>query len=478
MANIFIIILGKTIALIARFLNLGSGSTWPGHIALTINKNFIKDLLKNQKIKIVLIAGTNGKTTTGKLIQTILEKDGKKVFQNSAGANLLNGIASSIILHSNILGGINYDFAVFEIDENTLPLILRDVNPDYLLLLNLFRDQLDRYGEVNTIAQKWQKAISSLTPQTSLILNADDPQIAYLSWYHLFEPEPIRFLESESRNRRSEPHGRRPQSRRPERSEGSRVFYFGLNDPSLTQKTHQHAADSTYCPKCQNKLTYKVIYYSHAGEWQCKNCNLKRPKLNISNSPIFPLSGIYNKYNTLAALLLAQLNNVNNKTIEQSLRSFQPAFGRQEMLEIDDKKVQIFLSKNPTSFNESLRTIKELGAKSVLFVLNDRIPDGRDVSWIWDVDFEEYVSNFKDVTVSGDRAYDMGLRIKYTFQNQKSKIKNQNYKSKVKIYENISEAVRKTMEQSNNKNNDVLYILPTYSAMLDVRRILTGKKIL
>ncbi len=148
------------------------------------------------------------------------------------------------------------------------------------------------------------------------------------------------------------------------------------------------------------------------------------------------------------------------------------------MLEIDDKKVQIFLSKNPTSFNESLRTIKELGAKSVLFVLNDRIPDGRDVSWIWDVDFEEYVSNFKDVTVSGDRAYDMGLRIKYTFQNQKSKIKNQNYKSKVKIYENISEAVRKTMEQSNNKNNDVLYILPTYSAMLDVRRILTGKKIL
>lgn len=427
--NIFLIFLGKLVSLFSQWLGTGSGSTWPGHIALIINKNFIKDLLKNQKIKTILIAGTNGKTTTGKLIQTILEKDGKKVFQNTAGANLLNGIASSIVLHSNILGKINYDFAVFEIDENTLPLILKDVNPDYLLLLNLFRDQLDRYGEVNMIAEKWQKVINLLTPQTSLILNADDPQIAYLG-----------------------------------KKTKAKTFYYGLNDSKSTQKSHQHAADSTYCPKCQNKLTYKAVYYSHAGEWQCKNCGLKRPKLNISNSPIFLLFGTYNKYNTLAALLFAKANNVNNNSIEQSLKQFQPAFGRQEMIELNDKKIQIFLSKNPTSFNESLRTIKELGAKSVLFVLNDRIPDGRDVSWIWDVDTEKYVQNFKSIVISGDRAYDMGLRIKYS------------YSSEFKIEDDLKNAIILALKQT--PKSETLHILPTYSAMLEVRKILLGRKIL
>ncbi len=461
MANIFIIILGKTIALISHFLNLGNGSTWPGHIALTINKNFIKDLLKDQNIKTVFIAGTNGKTTTGKLIQTILEKDGKKVFQNSAGANLLNGIASSIILHSNILGRINYDFAVFEIDENTLPLILEQVTPHYLLLLNLFRDQLDRYGEINTIAQKWQRSVASLTPQTSLILNADDPQIAYLGIS------------------KSSPQGGEAIPPLRWNHSYASIFYFGLEDKSLNQKTLQHAADSTYCPKCQNKLTYKAIYYSHAGEWQCKNCGLKRPKLNISNSPIFPLSGTYNKYNTLAAILLAQLNNVNNQIIEQSLRSFEPAFGRQEIIKINNKKVQIFLSKNPTSFNESLRTIKELGAKSVVFVLNDRIPDGRDVSWIWDVDTEEYVQNFKSIVISGDRAHDMGLRIKYSYSSefQISSIRQAQDKNfKFHIEENLQKAIMLSLKQTSK--SEILYILPTYSAMLEVRKILTGRKIL
>src|SRR3990167_240619 len=162
-----LIIIGKWIIFISRLLNLGHGSTWPGHIALLINKNFIKELIKsNPQLKIIMIAGTNGKTTTGKLIQTILEKAKYKVFQNEAGANLLNGIASSILLHSNILSTINYDYAIFEVDEATLPLALKAITPDYLILLNLFRDQLDRYGEVNTIANKWQKALEHLSPKT------------------------------------------------------------------------------------------------------------------------------------------------------------------------------------------------------------------------------------------------------------------------------------------------------------------------
>ena len=179
--NLLLILFGKLLSIISRFLNFGSGSTWPGHIALSINRNFIKDLLKNSKTKVILIAGTNGKTTTGRLVQTILEKNGKKVFQNQAGANLLNGIASSLILNSSLLGKIEKDFAIFEIDENTLPLILTEIdNPNFIIILNLFRDQLDRYGELNTISKKWGDALGKLNEKTTLLLNADDPAVAFL----------------------------------------------------------------------------------------------------------------------------------------------------------------------------------------------------------------------------------------------------------------------------------------------------------
>lgn len=439
--NIFLIALGKLIHFISQKTNLGSGSTWPGHIALTLNKNFIREQTqpfgsaqgKNSKLKTIFIAGTNGKTTTGKLIQTILEKSGKKVFQNEAGANLLNGIASTLIQNSDIKGKIHADFAIFEIDENTIPLVLDEINPDYIVLLNLFRDQLDRYGEVNTIAKKWAHAIQQLPSKTTLILNADDPQIAFLG-----------------------------------KDFNGKVLHFGLDDKKLALTTRQHAVDSTYCLSCGSKLAYKTTYYSHLGEWECKNCGEKRPKLDIENAKTYPLPGVYNKYNTLAAILVAKTNNVNNETIDKSLKSFFPAFGRQEILEINGKKVQIFLSKNPTSFNESLRTVKDLGGKNILLVLNDRIPDGQDVSWIWDVDFEEYIEKDINVTISGDRCYDMGLRVKYT----QYQIQNTKYD----IQENLKNAITSALDKT--PNNQTLYVLPTYSAMLEVRKILTGKKIL
>ena len=191
-----------------------------------------------------------------------------------------------------------------------------------------------------------------------------------------------------------------------------------------------------------------------------------RPRLAKLNVKTYPLPGIYNIYNTHAAVLFAQINNITNETIEQSLKNFTPAFGRQEIIELDDKKVQIFLSKNPTSFNESLRTIKELNALHVLFVLNDRIPDGRDVSWIWDVDFEEYLNDKIDVSVSGDRCYDMSVRLKYAHPSVK----------KVDTYPFLDKAVTSALYKL--PKGETLFILPTYSAMLEVRKILTGKKIL
>ena len=229
-----------------------------------------------------------------------------------------------------------------------------------------------------------------------------------------------------------------------------------------------------YCPKCGSRLDYKSITFSHLGNWTCGNCGLKKPKADLENFDTYPLPGLYNKYNTHAAILAAKVLGISTDKITKALTHFKPAFGRQEIIEYKGKKIQIFLSKNPASFNQSLATINELKARNLLIVLNDRIPDGRDVSWIWDVDFENNLKNFKNVTVSGDRVYDMALRLAYS--TQKSKLKNQNFNSKVKIFESLDTAIENSIQGINSK--ETLYILPTYSAMLDLRKILTGKAIL
>lgn len=425
--------LGKSLSGFFRLTNTGGGSTWPGHIALKVNKNFTRQVLEQAGTKTIIVAGTNGKTTTASLIKKALKKNGKKVFQNKAGANLLNGIASSIIIKSDISGKLNYDYAVLEIDENTLPQVLNQIAPDYLVLLNLFRDQLDRYGEVHTIASGWTKAIMKLTDKTTLILNADDPQVAYLG----------------------------------EDTKAAKLF-FGLADLGPDNKLPQHSADSIYCPKCGNKLTYKKTIFSHLGDWLCNKCGLKKPKANLSNFDYFPLPGEYNKYDTLAAVLTLKNIGLSSTQIINSFKLFRPSFGRQEIIGYKDKKIQLFLSKNPTSFNESYKTICDLGADNLLIVLNDRIPDGRDISWIWDIDLPG-IDKFKNISVSGDRVYDMALRLKY-------ELGINNHKLRVKTYEDLKQAIEKDIELIDEK--ETLFILPTYSAMLETRKILTGKKIL
>jgi UDP-N-acetylmuramyl tripeptide synthase len=241
------------------------------------------------------------------------------------------------------------------------------------------------------------------------------------------------------------------------------IKYFGIDSKNNTNKI-QHASDSTYCPNCSHKLTYSSIYFSHLGDWVCKKCNFKHPEKTSSSSPHYPLSGVYNEYDTNAAVLLAEKLGFNQEEINFSLKKFMPAFGRQEELNIKGKKIQIFLSKNPTGFNESLKTIANLNAKNVLMILNDRIPDGKDVSWIWDVDFEDFSSQFRNIILSGDRTYDMGLRLKYA-----------EYKE-FETEENLIKAIDIAINET--PKDEILYILPTYSAMLEVRKILTGKKIL
>lgn len=427
--NFLILIVAKTISKISKALNLGHGSTWPGQIALTFNPQFIKQILAQSKVKVILVTGTNGKTTTSKLLQSILETDGKKVILNSSGANLLNGVASSLILNSNLSVKLNADFAIFEVDENVLPLITALIEPEFIIGLNLFRDQLDRYGEIDTIAKKWKDAYAKLV-NTTFILDADDPQIAFLG------------------------------------KDLKTVYYFGISDEKFEIKEQQHSADSLLCPRCGQRLSYSAFYFSHLGKWHCNQCGLERPSFKNAIDITYPLRGTYAIYDTEAAALTARLIGLSIKQINTGLKNFQPAFGRQEILEIHNRKVEFFLSKNPTSFNESLRTIHNLEAKNLMIILNDRVPDGTDVSWIWDIDFEILVNKKIKLHLAGDRVYDLALRIKYAGIN----LENSN------IFENLDSGISQALKTCNQ--NETLFILPTYSAMLDARKILTGKKIL
>lgn len=425
-ANPFLILLGKLLVIFSKYFNLGSGSTWPGHIALSFNPNFNREILANTNAVKIVITGTNGKTTTGSLLNTVLTKLGKTVVHNQAGANLLNGLASSLIQNSNLSCTITKDYIIFECDEFALPQILKETQPDYLICLNLFRDQLDRYGELDTIAKKWKLGIDSLQASSTLILNADDPLISQLG-----------------QNR-------------------TKVFYFGLNEKKNLNRI-KHGADSIHCPDCFKKLIYNKIYFSHLGDWYCSDCGLKKPNADISNFNFYPLSGIYNKYNTLAAALLLSKEGFGKDQILKGFKNFIPVFGRQEKIRYKNHDIIIFLSKNPTSFNESLSTIKDLGEKNLMFVLNDRIPDGLDVSWIWDIGFERIIDKSYNICVSGDRCYDIGIRLKYAevFSH---------------IEQNLKTAIDK-MVQGLDKD-EKLYILPNYSAMLDVRKILLGRRLL
>lgn len=432
MKNASLIFTGKGLSTLSKRANLGHGSTWPGHIALKFNKNFIKEVLKNSKVKIVFVVGTNGKTTTTSLITHILQADGKKVIQNTSGANLLNGIASTLLLNASASGKIAADFIIFEIDEGSFPLACKEITPDAIVMLNLFRDQLDRYGEVNTIALKWQEALSHLPASTHLILNADDPQIAYFG-----KKSPLN------------------------------EDYFGVDEKSKERPVIDHSSDSTYCPNCGEKLRYTKRYYSHLGNWSCQSCQLIRPTKVTSISPSYPLSGLYNKYNIHAALLLSKHFGISDEIIKQGLKSFVPVFGRQEQLSIDGKNVEIILAKNPAGMDQALETVLEKKATNLLIALNDNVADGTDVSWIWDIDIEVLLDTPKVLlTVSGERVYDLALRLKYADIAM----------AVITIEPDLHLAITKALAQTGSK--ETLYILATYTAMLEVRKLLTGKKIL
>lgn len=440
------IITGKLIAFIIK-LTGGGATAAPGLYALKIDPNLVKKLTKPIKHGSIIVSGTNGKTTTARLISDIATTK-YQIIANRQGSNLLRGIASTLISQSSLRGKITSTLAIWEIDEATVTEAIENTHPQIVLLLNLFRDQLDRYGEVDSVRARWQKTLAKLPASTTLILNADDPGVSFLA--KEFKGE---------------------------------VFYFGVNDQKINLPQITHTADISHCLNCGATLKYSTVLSGHLGHYQCPNCRLKRPTPDISASNInfstdfstslklthhsslstlhYPLPGLYNVYNILAATACATALGIDNSTIKAKISSFSAAFGRFQKVSVEGIQAMIFLIKNPTGANEVLRTLAQKDELHLLAILNDNIADGRDVSWVWDTNWEILAKKINTISIGGTRAWDLATRFKYAgFE-----------VSKNNVYEDISDSISSTVKNLHTK--DTLIILPTYTAMLEVQKTLS-----
>ncbi len=402
--------LGRTAGAISRRVHLGGGTSIVGVVAQRVYPPIVEHLARQLEYGSVVITGTNGKTTTSSFITAILRDAGIRVWQNREGSNLMRGVASSLVIRALPSGRLRRSgkaVAVLEIDEAALPQVVRAIPPRVAVFTNLFRDQLDRYGEVDSVITYWKQAIAMLSSETTLVLNADDPSVAYLGT-----------------------------------SFAGRVLYYGIEELALESiqqqdTTIQHqVVDAHTCPRCGNEFTYSVRFYSHMGHYFCPHCGYTRPQVDVrathvqsdtfdrlrvqmndittNQQVVVPLPGIYNVYNALAAATTALAVNIAWEPIVSGIEQSKPVFGRGERIQAEGRTIRLLLAKNPTSFNEVLRTLfSDSVPRHILFVLNNNIADGRDISWIWDVDFERCVGQVRTLVVAGDRALDLALRLKY-----------------------------------------------------------------
>ncbi len=439
----------RAVGRLARATGRGGGTSLPGKVLLRLDPDAIGRLSDRLSGGSAIISATNGKTTTASLVASILEGAGRRLVHNRAGANMAGGIASTLLTAARRGGGIAGDTGLFEVDEFWLDTVTRQVRPGAVALGNLFRDQLDRYGELETIADRWAALVAELEPATCLVLNADDPLIADL--------------------------GR----------ERENVTYFGVEDDAMAMPEMQHASDSTHCRRCGAAYRYDAVYLGHLGRYHCPNCGRTRPAPAVraeriqlhgtsaatftlatplgSRSVRLPLPGLYNVYNALAASTLALALGVGLDAVVAGLERAAAAFGRAETVELGKTTLQILLIKNPAGANEILRTLAlESDQLDVLAVLNDNIADGRDVSWIWDADFELLATALRRVTCAGTRAAELAVRLKYAGVPE----------SAIAVVPEFSAALDAAVAAAGSAR---LYALPTYTALLALRAELTAR---
>ncbi|GHO65986.1 hypothetical protein KSC_048780 [Ktedonobacter sp. SOSP1-52] len=441
---------GKLASASGRLLRIGGGTSLPGMVARRIDPNVLKEVVGASSAKKIVITGSNGKTTTARMTAALASSNGQRVSQNRTGSNLLQGVTSVAVNFADIFGRLDSDVLLFEIDEGTIPAAVPEIQPDVVIITNLFRDQLDRYGEMYSVANALNKMLENLPETSTILLNGNDPQVANFA------------LNSKARR-----------------------LYFGLETKEIGTPVPEQSADIIRCIHCDSDLAYEVAYLSHLGLYRCPTCGYTLPQLDFAvtsahlaedgegpsqvtmRTPLgeleftVPLPGIHNVYNAAAAIGAAFATEFAIEKATQAFSTLRPAFGRLEKIQAGDKNIYLSFVKNPTSFNLIMRLIaKHSGKKHMLFSMSHTVVDGQDFAWLWDCDIEEIVPDVLDAICCGNKAEELALRLKYA-EFSPSKI------SVIHEYEGALEAALKNVEPGGS-----LYILSGYTPTQELRKIM------
>jgi UDP-N-acetylmuramyl tripeptide synthase len=433
----------RSAAWLSRLVGAGGGTTVPGKVISALDPDALDRLARRLPLGCVLVSATNGKTTTAAMAREILAPR-VRLARNGTGANLVSGVTSAL------LAAKSAELGLFEVDEAALPLVARRTRPRVVCLGNLFRDQLDRYGELEHLAERWQRTAHELPADAVLVVNGDDPQVGDLA----------------------------------RQRAGSIVF--GLDDLRHAVPELQHAADSKWCLRCGQPYEYAAAYVGHLGDYRCPGCGHGRPELDVVARDVelrgldgvdfrlvapegelsveLSVPGLYNVYNALAAASLAIALGTPLEDVKSGLERFGAAFGRFERIDIGERRLLLLLVKNPAGANEAVRTLVAGGAPTLaVLALNDAIADGRDVSWIWDVDWEPLLGGLERVIVTGDRAAEMALRCKYGDFSEDA----------IEVVPSLEQALDRGLELTPPGAD--LVLLPTYTAMLELQGIVSER---
>lgn len=426
MRKILAIWAARLAAVAGRLVGKKSSST-PGVIALKICPTLIEQLSGGIKRGVIVTCGTNGKTTTNNLLNTALEKCGYTTVCNKLGANMLGGIATAFAASADIFGRLSADWAVLEADEASARRVFAHIKPNYMIITNLFRDQLDRYGEIDITVRLLNEAID-MADGVRLILNGDDPLTAQFG-------------------------------------DGRNAKYFGISEQILPQT--DETKEGRFCAKCGCEQKYNFFHYSQLGDYYCPGCGNKRPDIDydaknvdlsgairftVNGDPIdVNYRGFYNIYNILAVYSALSEIGISTKNFNSLLSDYKPQIGRMELIEMGKRPFILNLAKNPAGFNQAIQTVMlDNRKKDVIVAINDLANDGRDVSWLWDVDFEKLSDeNLNSLITTGIRLYDISLRFKY---------------ADIKV-DSIAPDMRTALESCLSTDAEVCYVLVNYTAL-------------